>query len=225
MGLDLGKNTLHMKNLFYLLPILLLFCLSACHKEIAFASSEGVVKESGSNKPIANAKILISNCAGDINSGNVNCQTVDTIFSDANGKYKYYKELITREELAGGVSHYEFMASKKGYLYQLHLVNMPSSGAASQDIILAPSAWLKIHVKNINPFDSNDAIEIRGLYPGDNGGGYKDAVGMDYIKYYKQAGNDSLKISWGVLKNEKFEYGYKKIYLPALDTTTFNLFF
>ena len=217
-----------MKNLFYCLIIsFILIAAFACHKETAFASSEGIVKESGSNKPIANAKILISNCAGDINSGNVNCQTVDTIFSDANGKYKYYKELVTQYELAGGVSHYEFMASKKGYLYQQHIVNMPSSGAASQDIILAPSAWLKIHVKAVNHYESPDAIEIAGLYAGEPlpGKGFKQAKDIDYTKVYAREGNNNITIYWTIDKDGIDTKYQKDIYLPALDTTTFNLFF
>ena len=214
-----------MKNLFYCLIIsFILIAAFACHKETAFASSEGIVKESGSNKPIANAKILISNCAGDINSGNVNCQTVDTIFSDANGKYKYYKELITQEELAGGVSHYEFMASKKGYLYQQHIVGMPSRDALIQDIILVPSAWLKIHVKAVNHYEPNDLIEIAGLYAGEPLG-FDKAVGIDYTQLYLREGNDTISFRWTIRKDYIYKDYYKKIYLPALDTTNFNLFF
>ena len=212
------------KSFNFLAIILIVSFLASCKKDPEFSSSEGRVLENGSKKPVPNARIIISKCVGNFNSGGVDCNTVDTIYSDAQGKYKYYKELVG-DEVYTGIGNYEFFAKKAGYLYQKHIVAMPTRGAISQDIILVPEAWLKIHVKNEKPFDSRDIIEIRGLYAGDNGGGYKDAVDMDYIKYYQQAGNDSLKISWGVRKNEIFKYGYSKIYLPALDTTTFNLFF
>ena len=212
------------KSFIFLAIILIISFLASCKKDSEFSSSEGRVLENGSNKPIANAKIIISKCVGNFNSGGVDCSTVDTIYSDAQGKYKYYKELVGNEVYTG-VGNYEFFAKKTGYLYQKHIVAMPTRGAISQDIILVPEAWLKIHVKNEKPFDSRDIIEIIGLYAGDNGGGYKDAVDMDYIKYYQQAGNDSLSIRYSIRKNEIFTTYFKKIYLPALDTTTFNLFF
>ena len=212
------------KSFNFLAIVLIISFLASCKKDPEFSSSEGRVLENGSNKPVANAKIIISKCVGNFNTGGVDCTTADTIYSDAQGKYRYYKELVG-DDVYGGAGNYEFFAKKAGYLYQKHIVAMPTRGAISQDIILVPEAWLKIHVKNEKPFDSKDVIEIRGLYAGDNGGGYEDAVNMDYVKYYKQTGNDSLKISWGVRKDGIFKYGYSKIYLPALDTTTFNLFF
>lgn len=102
---------------------------------------------------------------------------------------------------------------------------MPTRGAISQDIILVPGAWLKIHVKAVNQYKPLDAIQIIGLYAGDNGNGFDQAVGTDYTKIYQYAGNDTLSIRWTIDKDGANKDYFKKIYLPALDTTTFNLFF
>ena len=214
------------KSFNFLAIILLISFLGGCKKDPEFSSSEGRVLENGSNKPVANAKIIISKCVGNFNTGGVDCTTADTIYSDAQGKYRYYKELVG-DDVYGGAGNYEFFAKKAGYLYQKHIVAMPTRGATSQDIVLVPEAWLKIHVKAINQYKPLDAIEIAGLdavgIP--PGKGFKQAMDMDYIKTYKQEGNDTLSIRWTIDKDGVDKDYFKKIYLPALDTTTFNLFF
>lgn len=86
--------------------------LASCKKDPEFSSSEGRVLENGSKKPIPNTKIIISKCVGNFGTGGVDCNTLDTIYSDSQGKYKYYKELVG-DEVYTGIGNYEFFAKKK----------------------------------------------------------------------------------------------------------------
>jgi hypothetical protein len=219
-----------MKNLIILtLCAMAIFNTMACHKDPEFASCEGHVLEKGSNKPVANAMIIVQSCTANSDKFNLDCSYIDTIFSDANGKYSYYQD---EKELAkyGGSGQFNFLASKKGYINQQFPVFMPNRGAATRDITITPSAWLKLHVKAVNHYEPNDIIEIRGLYAGAPlpGGGFKSINEIvEYSKLYLKSGNDSTTIAWTIRTNggsKEVDY-FKKIYLPALDTTEFKLFF
>ena len=214
------------KSFIFLAIILIVSFLASCKKDPEFSSSEGRVLENGSKKPVPNARIIISKCVGNFNSGGVDCSTADTIYSDAQGKYRYYKELVG-DEVYTGIGNYEFFAKKAGYLYQKHIVAMPTRGAISQDIILVPEAWLKLHVKTVNNYNLDDAIDILQILPGGPGPGknFISAPNIDYTEIYKLSGNDTTTIYWNIEKNNFITNYSKKIYLPALDTTTFNLFF
>ena len=62
-----------------------------CNKDntpVAVAEISGKVIEKGSNKPVPNAKILISECETSPLGSNT-CYASDTIFSDAQGNYKF----------------------------------------------------------------------------------------------------------------------------------------
>ena len=214
------------KLLFLSLSILIVSFLGSCKKEPEFSSVEGYVREWKSNKPIPNAKIRIQKCAGEF-LGSFSCSDIDTIYSDANGYYKYYKELIG-DEAYGGAGSYFLVVSKEKYdTYQVEDYNMPTRGALVKDMILLPKSWLKLHVKAVNQYSPDDSYEILGLYAGESspGNGFKKILGVDYVKYYQKLGNDSTTIYWSIYKDLIKTNYQKKVYLPALDTTEFKLFF
>jgi hypothetical protein len=162
-----ASNLFTMKNLIFLtITILAMFSLGACHKEDPiFASCEGRILEKGSNKPIANAMIIVQSCIANVDKFSLSCAPIDTIYSDANGRYSYY---LDEKGLAkhDGAGHIEFFATKARYFNQEFPAIISGKGAKNIDIILPPSAWLKLHVKAVNHYEFNDLIEIRGLYAG-----------------------------------------------------------
>ena len=207
--------------------ILLISLIVCCHKEEPeFSSCEGRILERGTNKPIANAMIVISYCVVNVDNFSSSCSSEDTIYSDVNGKYSFYQDATALNKYTSA-GHFALTASKKGYFKQPIDVSMPNRGAITQDIVLGPSAWLKLHVKAVNQYDSGDTFEVRGLYAGEPlpGKGFDTASGTDYTKYYKKGGNDTITIYWSIDKNDIITKHQKKVYLPALDTTEFKLFF
>ena len=213
-----------MKKSFYFLAIILIVSfLASCKKEPEFSSIKGRVLEKGSNKPIPNALIRIQKCTGEF-LGNTSCTDIDTTYSDKDGNYSYYHELVGNE-IYSGAGFFLVPSKPKYFSYLPQDYAMPTRGASQKDMILFPMAWFKIHVKAVNQYKPLDAIQIIGLYAGDNGNGFKSAIGMDYIKNYQQAGNDTISFRWTIYKDGVDKDYFKKIYLPALDTTTFSLFF
>jgi hypothetical protein len=77
----------------------------------------------------------------------------------------------------------------------------------------------------VNNYGTNDNIKVGELDDTSGTAGFSDAINTDYVEYYKKTGNDSLSIRWWIDKSGIITGYQKKVYLPALDTTTFNLFF
>lgn len=212
------------KLIFFSLTLLIISFLGSCRKEPEFSSVEGYVREYKSKKPIPNAKIRIQKCAGEF-LGSFSCSDIDTIYSDANGYYKYYKELIG-DEAYGGAGSYFLVVSKEKYdTYQVEDYNMPTRGALVKDMILLPKSWLKLHVKAVNQYDSDDSFEISSLTGSSTGEWFGNIINLDFVKHYERQGNDSLTVEWYINKDNIETKYQKKVYLPALDTTEFELFF
>ena len=84
------------KSFNFLTIVLIVSFLGGCKKDPEFSSIEGRVLEKGSNKPIPNAMIRIQKCAGEF-LGNTSCTDTDTTYSDKDGNYSYYHELVGNE--------------------------------------------------------------------------------------------------------------------------------
>jgi hypothetical protein len=215
-----------MKKIFFLFSIALIVSfLSSCHKEPEFSSVEGYVREWKSNKAIPNARIRIQECQGEF-LGSFSCSDIDTIYSDANGYYKYYKEFVGEDAHKSGWNTYLVVSKEKYSTYQVEDYAMPIRGTRIKDMILLPNAWLKLHVKAVNQYDTDDYIKIGELDGSQGTAGFKgiNQVG-EYVKVFPKIGNDSITIYWWIDKDDVIKNYQQKIYLPALDTTEFKLFF
>lgn len=140
----------HQNTYLLLLFLLLIGCfLPSCNKSDNH-SWEGRVLEYGSNKPVANATVYLVEKSGSDILGPVGSSTVDSITTGADGKFKF-------KFIDGPVAHY--IRGKADLYYETELSrNGNSPSKTKTDLILDPHAWLRIHVKNVNPVDENDAI-------------------------------------------------------------------
>lgn len=138
----------HKLSLLLLLTLSLMFTTS-CNKSDNH-SWEGTVLEYGSNKPVANATVyLVEKSSGGI-LGPVGSSTEDSVTTGADGKFKF-------KFIDGPVAHY--IRGKADLYYETELSrNGNSPSKTKKDLILDPHAWLRIHVKNVNPVDENDTI-------------------------------------------------------------------
>jgi hypothetical protein len=212
------------KLIFISLTILIITFLGSCRKEVAFSSVEGYVIEKGSNKRIPNARIRIQECQGEF-LGSFSCSDIDTIYSDANGYYKYYKEFVGEDAHKSGWNTYLVVSKEKYSTYQVEDYAMPIRGTRIKDMILLPISWLKLHVKAVNQYGINDSFEVGSLTGSSQGEWFGKINNLDYIKYYERQGNDTIDVSWYIYKDLIKTKYQQKVYLPALDTTEFKLFF
>jgi hypothetical protein len=154
-------NFFTMKNIFFL--FLTILTITSCGKK-DFTSVEGHVFEKGSNKPVANAQVIFSRCvSGDGTGAAAVCTDIETVTTDANGKYVFTKE-------KDDADRYRIRAEKTNYGKPVEVFQTADAGKCTEDInfTLPAFAWIKFHVKNVNPFDDGDLIRA----PGAIGGGH-----------------------------------------------------
>ncbi|MBK9631407.1 MAG: hypothetical protein IPO62_10150 [Saprospiraceae bacterium] len=182
---------------------------------------DGQVIEYGSNKPILGAKVILQEgyISGSVLSGNSVWTAKDTFITDSDGKYQFeffHKvDDSDRKELYA----YEVYIEKDQYFPSLEKRAHKGMWTKNLNFVLDPYAWIKVHIKNVNPFDDRDLISIRS-----NGGGgdyYGKSVSIEEIHINR--GNRKVKLSWLTIKDNIKEYKYDSLYLSAHDTLPYEI--
>ena len=133
-----------------------MLCFVACHKGSTEVS--GTVFEKGSGKGVANASVIFSECVpGDGTGASAICIDVETVQTNAKGEYTFAKD-------SGDATEYRIRAEKKNYGKPTEVFQTAEAGKCTEDInfTLPAFAWIKFHVKNVNPFDDDDLIRAPG---------------------------------------------------------------
>ena len=203
---------------------MLISILASCKKEKS-TRIEGRVLEKGSNKPVAGAKIIFSECvAGEGSFSPSVCLDVETTTTDAEGKYVFVKESDTADR-------YRIRAEKNNYGKPIEVYQVATAGEKTKnmDFTLPAFAWIKFHVKNTKAFDNNDLI----VAPGTDGlSGYyfygknidtTYVLGNKYLGNQYFLGNFKNNISWFVTRNSIQKHFRDSIYCKALDTTFYEI--
>ena len=100
------------------------------------APPAGHILEYGTNAPIPNALVYIQECESE-SLGNISCQQIDTVFSDADGYYQF------------PVSGFRVNAQKNGFFSDDNSFTYVDVGnETTTDVVLSPYAWLKVTLKN-----------------------------------------------------------------------------
>ena len=203
-----------MKKSFYFLTIILLISiLGGCKKEKS-TRIEGRVLEKGSNKPVAGAKIIFSECvAGEGTFSPSVCLDVETTTTDADGKYVFVKEADTADR-------YRIRAEKNNYGKPIEVYQVATAGEKTKnmDFTLPAFAWIKFHVKNVNPFDGSDLIIAPEYeFTGSNIDTIYTLGGNRYV------GNKKVAVYWTITRQFKTVQFMDSIYCKSLDTVFYEI--
>jgi hypothetical protein len=202
------------------LSILIVSFLGSCGKK-DYTSIEGQVLEKGSNKPIANAQVIFSECvAGEGTGSSSICLDVETVLTNAQGKYIFTKE-------KDDATYYRIRAEKLNYGKPVEVFQTAYAGEKSKNLnfTLPAYAWIKFHVKNVTPFDDSDLI----IAPGSSGGNldyrfYGKTVDTTYILGgSKYPGGFKFGIDWTTIKNNKQKEIEDSIFFIPLDTVYYEI--
>jgi hypothetical protein len=177
-----------------ILLIPLLFLLAHCQKDskTTFIKTSGKVLEFGSNKPIKNAKVGIYEEGGEF-LGSTWTHLVDTTRTDATGAYHFDKSNLDK-----GSSFFISAVADKYYAFDPNNYLITGQDVANLNIVLDPFAWIRVHVKNVNPFSDADSLilgnvvgNIPNILVGKN-------IELDYIN--KVFGNRDMRAGWSYSK-------------------------
>jgi hypothetical protein len=200
-----------MKKYFFVL-VSFSFLMVQCRKESNnYIKVSGKVLEFGSNKPIANAKVGIYSEGGAF-LGSTWSNLVDTTRTDANGFYS-----IEKQGIDNGSSFYVSAAANKYYTFDPTKYLATGQDVTNNDIVLDPFAWIKIHVKNVNPFGDNDKFIINGsTYEGKN---------FEQNFTFKVIGNKNLPLGWSIQKNNVWRSFSDSTKIVAHDTLKYEILY
>ncbi len=196
------------------LPLILLLTalyitIASCDKNDGSYSWEGRALEYGSNKPIPNATVYLMEVKGTF-LGPSGSRKIDSTSTDIEGKFKFtYSENPYVSEVRGHAD-----------MYYDGSANIQRNGNKTKtDLILDPHAWLRIHVKNVNPAGEYDAIGFESFSCDSEG-----FVGaqIDTFSVCSNRGNRSHDIYYIVSKIGSGSQRHKLTYtLGAHDTTVY----
>jgi hypothetical protein len=221
-----------MKNTSSIIFILLLFFLtfSSCDKKsvepddsIFIGDStrvEGQVLEYGTLKPLPHTMIIIEEGENSGFGGSTSWYPYDTIYSDANGYYSYRFKQESSIQSGGNTTafSYQMVVIKEKYFKPSDILIAKKYYTKNKNIILDPFAWIKVHVKNVNPFDDNDYCLI-------GGGGDYFGIQIDTIEYILRFGNRRDILVWHINKNKIKSRLQDSIFVPAHDTVPYEILY
>jgi hypothetical protein len=194
------------------------FLMAQCRKASNnYIKVSGKVLEFGSNKPIANAKVAIYSEDGAF-LGSTWTNLVDSTHTDANGFYSMEKSNIDQ-----GSSFYVAAAANKYYTFDPTKYIVTGQDVTNNDIVLDPFAWIKVHVKNVNPFNDRDSLllgNVVGTIPMTHVG---KNIELNYIN--KVRGNLRMEVQWSVGKNSIWKFLTDNVTIPAHDTLKYEILY
>ena len=210
-----------MKKLFYCLIIFFILVVSfACSKDkldCDKARLQGKVLEKGSNKPLVGWTVYFSTCDC-VLLGGCNCELKDSTTTDSKGNYSYDYDFGNTGDL------FAYPKVQEGFLIYDYRVlgSYRKHRTETKDILIVPKAWIKLHIFNDKPFDQFDQFILSGSYnyPVDISLGGDSANETYKIMV---PGNDSTTIGQYITKNDKLVIKKSKIYVPAHDTTFYEI--
>jgi hypothetical protein len=221
-----------MKKSFFILLVPLLIGSTCCKKEEPsnpyplgeYTIIKGKVLEFGTNKPIPDAQVLIMGFSQKDFGGPTNSRPMDTVFSKADGSYeaKFRHEEVDDFQCHVKVhNYYDGRDSGNPFIWR--------GRENTINCILDPFAWIRIHVKNVNPLSSQDYISFWGGKGwGNSSSDYigLNGAGIDTFITRRIAGNQLQKITGFIERSGQNRILITdSIYCKGGDTTFFKLHF
>jgi hypothetical protein len=198
------------------------FLMVQCIKDDTYDATikvSGKVLQFGTLKPVVNAKVfLINEKSSGTASGSTSSSTVDTVRTDAAGFYQFSKTGIDKNG-----SYIVTAAVDKYFPFDPTEYLIANATFTKKDIILTPHAWIKVYVKNQNPFDDNDKI----LFGNVIGPNISEHIGKNVELNYlnRCSGNTPMIATWGTWKNGLWKKFTDTIVVPAHDTLSYRILY
>jgi len=140
----------HLKILFTLVTIAFLVGITSCKKESKTTQVKGFVIDETTGVRLAGARVFLTKQNTDCFS----CQgtSIAMEIADANGIYEFnfeHEKGFTYGLIANHTNYFDLLP---GYVYI-------TKGEQNTKIIsLSPKAYIRVFIKNVNPYDGDDAI-------------------------------------------------------------------
>ena len=192
--------------------------LASCSKsKMENTIAQGRILAYGSNQPVAGARVSLQGCTYSWQGGGY-CNIIDSTTTQSDGKYHF-------NFVGESTDNYIVFVKADGYHKNDYLINDFHTDF-THDITLDPYSWIRLHVKNIRPFDSQDNIRY-GVTSGGTGGSAIDNVGKNIDLYDVQQliGAKSHNLLWLVVKNNIQTIFRDTIYIAAHDTINYEILY
>jgi hypothetical protein len=217
-----------MKKIIYLL---LFTAILSCHKDPLCeldkdeARLQGYALEKGTKKPVEGVRLYLTNCVSSLQFGSFpTCTVIDSTKTDKNGYYSFTYKYKGKYD----GSSFDLRANVSDSYYKrgrFETIGPTDHLIWDYNLELIPKAWVKVHIKNVNPFNDADKIGISGLTNIASDNVFYGSKVDTLIKSSDNIGNDSLGIGILVTKNKISTFKIKKVYLIGLDTVSCDLFY
>ena len=193
----------HLKTIFILVSIAFLASTVGCKKD---TTADVFVYEKGTNKPMVGIPVNFGYATSGVFSGWVVEQSKPT---DANGKVSFKAQKEDKSYSVGfpnGTDYFGDGADLKQ--------------GENNRIFLEASifAYVRVHAKNVTPYDNNDWINI--------GGGGAGLYGMNIDTIVIQGpfrGNVTGVLGWTVNKNNTLSHYNTQLYFVGRDTINYTI--
>ncbi|MBI4647701.1 MAG: hypothetical protein HY738_14215 [Bacteroidia bacterium] len=217
------KYITYIPLIFYSTFIILLF--SVCNNdknEYKDTIIFGTVKNAKTDTPIMNAKVSITGWY-DMFGTDTLCST----YTDENGHYEL-KILIRGYCYEISSCHHSLVATSN--YYKNRSVIISGIGKINNIVIkLLPAAYLKLKVKNKQPYNEDDYIKISPEAPVGSCNSFSypisymgDHIDTTFCCFYV-CGDSAIAVNWCVKKNNSWNEFNDNVFCPAFDTTTFTI--
>ncbi len=201
----------------FVVPFISLFLFTTCKKDKTTSVNGTVVDATRSLSGVSNATVYLQEDDGPLFCFSCLPQTIATFNADAIGHFSF------SFEAKKGASYY-VVASAPNYFSSIGTQDFTALNSDTKNNIeakLRPVAWLRLHLKNITPFDGSDQIGINGDFTGSPLQYY--GMSVDSTTVFKVYGNSQIDIYWGVIKYSVQSNYSGSVYCPRFDTTSYNI--
>ena len=208
-----------MKNIKYLIIFLVLASIGlggckhkACKGKLCIS---GQVLDETTNQPVVGATVLLG-IEKDGGGTFTLRDFVDSFVTNEKGEYQFFIDTLSRE------GTYTLLPKKAKYFKPQYWENISEyDGAVRKTLFLHPEAWLKLHLKNVNPYNYMN-LDVDGY----NKGSYNLDKLDTFTVAYKVKGNMEIETRTITTLNSNVDVRKKyDTYCPANDTTILEVLF
>jgi 5-hydroxyisourate hydrolase-like protein (transthyretin family) len=214
--------------IFIILFLIFFIFVQSCKKKTDKLTISGYIYDTNESSPAGN--VSVSLFAQKITGGswNANYERINSTTTGSDGKFSFKFDVIK-------VSGYRLFFEKLNYFtitndFSGNVVS--NGGEYYQSYQIIPVAFLKIHIKNLFPFNLSDYMSYN-IVGGTSSGSdcCSDTISrfhgknIDITRICKIYGNKNIKIEWIYTKNNNSHPLTTNLFCPAFDTTFIDLFY